>query len=101
MTTRRQLDRSWLRDAPPDKVFWCSDGRVMKNLDELVVALQDMTEETFRYHADGQKNDFSNWVRDVIGDDTLAKDLAQSTTSVRAARKVQARLARLKKSPQV
>jgi hypothetical protein len=42
------------------------------------VALAEMSEDTFRYHASREKNDFSSWIRDVIGDETLAGELAKT-----------------------
>ena len=42
------------------------------------------------------KSDFSNWVRDVIGDGTLANQLQKAMTETTAARKVEVRLDWLK-----
>ena len=83
----------WLADVPPENGFWCSDGRVLKNLSELEKALGEMSEETFGYHSNEVKSDFSNWVRDVIGDEKLARDLLKSTTRARALRSVASRIA--------
>lgn len=85
-----------LGDVPEEKRFFCCDGQVFKNLQELVTALKGMKEETFRYHSNETKSDFSNWVRDVIGDEKLSKDLRKSTTQDQAARKVADRIAWLK-----
>jgi len=94
--TKKELAELWLRDVPQDKVFWFHDGRMAKNLYELATTLQGMPEETFQYHATGDKNDFSNWVGDVIGDVTLANQLQEATTQATAARKVETRLNWLK-----
>ncbi len=88
----KEMARSRMGDVQSDKVFWCNDGRAVKNLDELVVALRDMSEDTFRCHATEDKNDFSNWIRDVIGDATLAKELQKAGSQNAAARKVEMRL---------
>ena len=60
----------------------------LKNLSELETALKLMTEETFRFHSNETKSDFSKWVRDVIGDEELARYLQKSTTRVQAAKSV-------------
>ena len=60
----KTVAQGMLGDVPQDKRFWCSDGRVLKNLPELEVALKEMSEETFRYHSNKAKNDFSMWVKD-------------------------------------
>jgi len=31
--TKKEVAELWLRDVPPDKVFWFHDGRMAKNLD--------------------------------------------------------------------
>ena len=65
----------------------------MKNLPELEMALKEMSEETFRYHSSETKSDFSNWVRDVIGDEKLSRDLQKSTSRTQAVKKVADRIA--------
>lgn len=88
--------RARLADVPLEKQFWCSDGRALKNLVELQVALNEMSEEVFRYHSNETRNDFSNWVREVIGEDKLSRDLRKSRTKAEAAKVVASRIAWLK-----
>ena len=78
------VSKSCLSDVAADKVFWCHDGRVMKNLDELGAALREMSEDTFRYHVTVDRNDFSKWVEDVIGDRELSAVLKNSSTRSQA-----------------
>jgi hypothetical protein len=85
-----------LGNVSQEKQFWCCDGRYLKNLPELGVALEQMPEETFHYHSNETKSDFSNWVRDVIGDEKLSRDLQKSKTQVQAAKVVADRVAWLK-----
>lgn len=85
-----------LADVPQEKRFWCSDGRALKNLSELEAVLKEMSEETFCYHSNEARSDFSNWVRDVIGDEKLSRDLQKSTTRAQAAKSVAGRIAWLK-----
>ena len=96
--SRKKLDNRWLDDVPDDKVFWCHDGVVVKNLEELADALRKMSGDTYHYHVSRENNDFSNWVRDVIGDATLAGELARTATKTTAARKVEMRLHSLQAS---
>jgi len=96
MAINKETYRSWLSDVPDDKVFWRHDGGVIRNLEELATALRQMTEETFHYHATADKNDFSKWVRDVIGDVTLSNQLKKATTQSTAARRVEMRVNWLK-----
>ncbi len=85
-----------LADVPLDKVFWSSDGRVLKNLPELETALREMSDETYLYHANESKNDFAEWVNNVIGDDKLARDLRRNATRYQASRSVAERVAWLR-----
>ncbi len=80
--------KSRLADVPAGKAFLCHDGRVMKNLEELGVALREMSEETFRYHVTADRNDFSKWVEDVIGDHELSAVLKNSSTRSQAGKLV-------------
>ena len=92
----RSVARKLLGDVPEDKRFWCQDGRALRNLQELQVALKDMTDETFRHHSTETNNDFSRWVSDVIGDQSLSTDLRRSATPAQAARSVAERIAWLR-----
>lgn len=96
MAQKKGMTRAWLENVPEAKVFWCHDGRVVQNLEELAAALREMPEETFRYHVTKDKNDFRNWVSDVIGDTTLANQLGKVSTQTTSANKVEARLSWLK-----
>jgi hypothetical protein len=88
MMVTKTIARERLADVPCEKLFWCSDGRVLKNLSELEMALKQMNEETFRYHSNETKSDFANWVRDVIGDDKLSRDLEKSKTKAQAVKAI-------------
>ena len=84
--------RKWQNQVPDDKVFWCCDGRVFRSLNDLATALEKMPEEIYQRHVDGEKNDFSNWVHDVVGDVTLTHQMRKARSRVTAARRVTERL---------
>ena len=84
-----------LGDVESDKQFWCHDGHYLKNLQDLETALEQMTEDTFRYHVNETKSDFSKWVDEVIGDDKLSRDLRKSATKTQAVKSVAERIALL------
>ena len=92
----REIAGARLADVEQEKQFWCTDGRVLRNLPELKSVLEQMSEETFRYHSNETRSDFSNWVRDVIGDDKLSRDLQKSKTQAQAAKAVSDRVTWLK-----
>ncbi len=82
----KAVARARLGNVPEEKLFYVNDGRYLHNLEELKGALETMTDETFAFHSNETKSDFSKWVREVVGDDKLADDLARSATRLWAAK---------------
>jgi len=64
-----------LSNAPSDRVFWICDGRIIKNVFELLNALATMRDETYEYHIKRGGNDFARWIYDVFGAKKLASRL--------------------------
>jgi hypothetical protein len=89
----------YLADVPQEYVFWCCDGQILKNLRELRDALAAMSEDTFAYHANAAKNDFRNWVGDIIKDEVLASNLLKATNTTSAVRIVTERISFLSGKP--
>lgn len=73
--------------ATDEHCFWTTNGTILKSLEDLVFAFGSMDETVFVYHADGQKNDFAEWVEHVLKDAECANDL-RKTTSVKKAHAV-------------
>ena len=86
-----------LGDVPDDKRFWCHDGKIIKNLRELGKSLNDMSDSTFHYHTGEERNDFSKWIRDVVGDNKLAGDLSKAKSRAQASRAVELRISFLER----
>jgi len=74
-------------------MFYCNDGRLIQSMRDLQNALLNMADDTFWYHSNQEKNDFSNWIRDVIGDVKLARDLDKAKDRFQAQSVVAARIA--------
>lgn len=81
-----------LANVPGEHVFWCCYGQLLHNLRELKEALEDMLDEAYAYHANQEKNDFSEWIKYVVGDQKLARDLEKSLNRTQAAKSVAARI---------
>ena len=81
-----------LGDVPDGKHFWCHDGKLIKNLGELGKALNNMSDETFHYHSGEGRSDFTSWIRDVVGDDKLARDLSKAKSRIQASKAVAQRI---------
>lgn len=72
-------------DAKPEHYFRLRDGRVVKNLSELVEALRNMSDDVFRHHVNSDRNDFYNWIRDIFKDGVLAHRVRNSRTQQKMA----------------
>ena len=87
----------YLSDAPSEQCFWVNNGPVIKNLNELADFLPQMSNDAYSHHANKEKNDFSKWINDIIGDKKLADELLSSKSKSSAAKKLNGRLSMLKK----
>lgn len=84
-----------LSNVPENKVFWLNDGRILRNLHDLSVVLGNLNEEAFEYHVNKEKNDFKNWINDVIGDKELANDISKTKSKEIMSKKVKTRINQL------
>lgn len=55
--------------------FWVHDGPVLSDIAELNRALKEMNDDQYAYHVNESKNDFANWVDEVLQDPHCAEDL--------------------------
>ncbi len=58
--------------VPKDKAFEAIDGSEIRDLITLADTLESMSDDSYYYHVEAQRNDFSNWVRDCLGETELA-----------------------------
>lgn len=82
-----------LPDVAKEHNFFVHDGQILKNLHELPTALRKMNKETFAHHVNNEKNDFANWILDVIGQKKLAQkiDKLKSRTAISKAIQIKLR----------
>jgi hypothetical protein len=93
MTIRNKEDaQRVLRSVPDVKRFHCHDGDILNNIYEFKAALGKMRSAAYRHHVTDEKNDFARWVREVLGDDKLAGDLAKCAEQKEAFRVVADRI---------
>ncbi|OYT41808.1 MAG: hypothetical protein B6U86_01675 [Candidatus Altiarchaeales archaeon ex4484_43] len=85
-----------LSDVPSEKCFWAHNGWIIRNLQEVPIALENMSDETFIYHVNRDKNDFARWINDVIGDKVLAKSIENVKKKDTMIAKIKKRIAQLK-----
>ncbi|MBU0757868.1 MAG: hypothetical protein KKF44_07380 [Nanoarchaeota archaeon] len=73
-STSKRLSKK-LTEAKPEHYFILTSGVAIKNLKELVGSLETMNEGVFRHHVNDERNDFANWVRDILNEPDLADEL--------------------------
>lgn len=94
--TRGDAER-FLNDVPEEYQFWANNGTTIRNVEQLAEAIKNMDEQTFKHHSNNEKTDFSNWLRDIVGDEKLATDLMKNKSRDSAHKKIRERLALLKR----
>lgn len=67
----------YLKEVDSEHYFLAANGMVIKSLEELAVGVEGMDNHTFKHHVNHQRNDFVNWIRDIIKDEILAKELSE------------------------
>lgn len=83
-TRRRRAGRAEKIYCAPHECFWVNFGPILASLEELERAFSVMRMEQFRYHTKGNKNDFAKWVKEVMNEEKLSRELYRAKTPVRA-----------------
>ena len=73
-------ENSGISDIKEGERFILRDGRLIKNLYELLNSLRSMEGQVFDFHVNDSKNDFGNWIRDIIKDPFLADRVFKAKT---------------------
>lgn len=89
------MDKKFLNFVEEGKEFYCKNGKVIRSLGELSREVKSLDEGTFNHHVSEEKNDFANWVNDVVGDAVLANRMKISKRQSTMSRALVARVARL------
>ena len=70
----------------PEERFWINNGPIIESIAELRTALVAMSDDQFRYHAEGEINDFAEWLRHSLCHLDCAQKIAMARTRVGALR---------------
>jgi len=65
----------FLEDVPWDNSLRLSNGKTVHGLEQLPMVIKFSDDEVFDSHVTADKNDFANWIRNIIGDVELADKL--------------------------
>ena len=91
-TIPKEQSQKYLAKVPDEYIFWCYGGTTFRDLKEMAEGLVTMSDDVFAYHVNSEKNDFYNWVRDVIEDIELANALLRAAGRLQAAECVAKRI---------
>ena len=84
------------KDAPPHLYFWTKRGIAVRSLPELLTILEQMDDETFRHHVTHEKNDFSEWIKNVFHEKSLAEEVSNLSSKEGMIEAIRRRLSRIK-----
>jgi hypothetical protein len=87
-----------LSDVSESNKFVCNDGTTLSNLKELSDKLKTIKKNVFAHHVNDEKNDFSTWVYDCLGDVKLTEDIRDIKDAKLMAKKIKTRITYLKKN---
>ena len=85
------------REIPSEHYFFARNEMIIKSLSELCDALNNMDDHTYMHHVNKERNDFSEWIKDVIGDKKLAKGIRKAKTKEEVSKFISMRLERARK----
>jgi hypothetical protein len=88
---KKAENKKYLERVTENVVFWCHDGQVFRDMLDLLNGMDNMSDETFAYHLNDVKNDFSCWIIEIIGDEQLGQDLKKVKTRGEAKDKIKMR----------
>lgn len=86
-----------LSDVGPNAAFWIHNGSVIRNIHELIPALASMSDEAYQHHVNETKNDFANWVKDILNDKALSKELMTAYSRKKTMEVIKKRITYLEK----
>ena len=89
-------DKRFLLDVSPGNFFILSNGMKIKNPIELVGSLRTMSNKVFEHHVNPHKNDFSEWIRDVIKDNELANGVFKAKSKDEMIKLIERRISEVK-----
>ncbi len=93
---RSKVGKPAVRVARGMECFWVNNGPVLADIFELERALEQMTDEQFKHHVNGDRNDFALWVEQILLDQPRARALARAKTRTAARRAIRATVKRKK-----
>ncbi len=89
------MEEKFLGEVDKGKEFYLKNGKIIRSLEELAREIKEIDKGTFLEHVNEERNDFENWVRDVVGDFVLANRIREINKPFSMSKIISARVARL------
>ncbi len=89
------MEEKFLGEVDKGKEFYLKNGKIIRSLEELAREIKEIDKGTFLRHVNEERNDFENWVRDVVGDFVLANRIREINKPFSMSKIISARVARL------
>lgn len=89
---RRFVARVSVKDS-----FWLCTNENLRSLSHIAAALEKVDDDVFRYHVTREKNDFEVWIREIVRDKELAREISRVKTKDTLIRKINERIQYVKK----
>lgn len=70
------------KNIAEEQFFYLKDGKVLKNVLDLINAFDEMNDEIFSHHVNIDNNDFSNWICNVLEEEQLANEIKEIVDKV-------------------
>ncbi|MFA6338655.1 MAG: hypothetical protein WCW87_01170 [Candidatus Paceibacterota bacterium] len=67
-----------------ERSFWVNNGPILKNIDDLMIALENINDDQYNHHVSSEKNDFAQWVEIVLCEPEKAKLLRKAGNKKKA-----------------
>lgn len=64
----------------PEHYFYSKSGQVLKDIEDLFKCIKNISNEDFSHHVNSEKNDFANWVNDILLDKNFASALRKASS---------------------
>ena len=92
----KNKDEGFLLDVSSSNFFILSNGMKIKNLIELAESLRTMPDKVFGHYVNSHKNDFSNWIKNVIKDNELADNISKTKSKNGIIKLIEKRISEVK-----
>lgn len=83
-------------EVEPELALWLSNGTTVKSLTELAAALKKLGAKDYKEHVNKERNEIADWVKEILNDDSLARQLRRAKTKALAAQAVEKEMKKLK-----